>query len=170
MTFVKGKGYWLGKRRSQETKDKIRQSLKGKGSFYRHGMSKSDFYHVWEAAKRRCNNPHDPRYKDYGGRGIKCLWNKFEEFYSEMYPSYLIHFKVNGQSNTTLDRIDNSGNYCKENCKWSTRKEQQNNMRSNRKYSIAQICSELGIKRSTLVMRMVRGMSLGQAIKKSFQA
>lgn len=80
---------------------------------------------------RRCNNPKDKEYHNYGGRGIQCLWKKFEEFKNDMYDSYLKHLEKYGKENTTLDRINNDGNYCKENCRWATIKEQNRNKRTN---------------------------------------
>ena len=75
--------------------------------------------------KSRCNNPNNAKYHRYGGRGIKNLWNSFEEFKNDMYESYLEHRKNNSYS--SIDRIDNDGNYCKENCKWADYKEQSRN-------------------------------------------
>lgn len=91
-----------------------------------HGLLHSRFYGIFYHVVQRCNNPNNDRYHRYGGRGIKCLWNTFQEFYDDMYESYQEHFEEHS-GDTTIDRIDNDGNYCKENCRWLTNKEQQAN-------------------------------------------
>ena len=93
-----------------------------------HGFRHNSFYNRFITLKARCNNPKSPKWKDYGGRGIKCLWKSFEEFRDDMYQSYLEHIKKFGK-NTSIDRIDVNGNYCKENCRWATAKEQSLNVR-----------------------------------------
>ncbi len=85
------------------------------------------FYMTFHLLKQRCNNKKCPRYHRWGGRGIKCLWKSFSEFKSDMYESFLAHEAVHGGRNTSIDRIDNDGNYCKENCRWATAKEQMLN-------------------------------------------
>jgi len=87
-------------------------------------------YDAWRNIKRRCygNYENSKYYKNYGGRGIKVCdeWkNDFELF--------LKWAKSNGwKSGLTIDRIDVNGNYCAENCRWITQKEQLANRRTSR--------------------------------------
>ena len=97
-----------------------------------HGMRNTKFYRIWVNMKARCLNKNSKCYKDYGGRGITVCeeWLDFNNFKDDMYESYLKHVEEFGEKQTTLDRIDNNRNYCKENCKWSTCKEQIANRRT----------------------------------------
>jgi hypothetical protein len=75
---------------------------------------------------QRCTNPKARGYKDYGGRGIKVCarWKKFDNFLADM---------GRRPKGTSLDRFPNpNGNYEKRNCRWATRKQQQNNRRKSR--------------------------------------
>lgn len=113
----------------------------------------------------RCGNKNRPDYKFYGGRGIKCLWLKFEDFYNDMVDEYRIGLE--------LDRINNNGNYCKKNCRWTTRKVQLNNYSRNHllKYkgkskTIAEWSEFLGMRRGTLSCRINK---YGWSIKESIE-
>ena len=85
--------------------------------------------------KTRCFNKNRVGWKNYGGRGISICkeWLNFDNFKSDMYDSFLLHFKEHGAPDTTLDRIDVSKYYSKENCRWATKFEQSNNPNSRRK-------------------------------------
>jgi hypothetical protein len=91
-----------------------------------HGLSKSSEYRSWYAMKARCSNSNYKNYKYWGGRGIKVCdrwFNSFENFIQDMGKK---------PANTSLDRIDNNGNYEPNNCRWSTKTQQQNNRRNNK--------------------------------------
>jgi len=93
----------------------------------KHGMAKTRLYRAWTNMRNRCNWEKDREYQHYGGRGIKVCdeWqNSFEPFMEWA----LSH----GYNDTlTIDRINVDGNYEPDNCRWITRKEQNNNMTSN---------------------------------------
>lgn len=91
------------------------------------------FWTKYKGIKRRCLNLQRKDYKYYGGRGIKILWKSFDEFKIDMFNSYLKHVKKYGLNRgTSLERINNNGNYSKENCRWATMDEQCKNKRNNK--------------------------------------
>ncbi len=126
-----------------------------------HKLSDSLFYKIWRAIKNRCLREKDQAYKDYGGRGITVCkeWLSFENFRDDMYESYLNHAEEFGERNTSIDRINNNGHYCKENCKWATRLEQANNTRRNRYFEAISPDGEKYIARSQSLFAKEHGLT-----------
>lgn|SRR6185503_3088514 len=90
---------------------------------YVHGMVHKREYRIWSGIKKRCFNPKEPAYKNYGERGITMCdeWKKdFMAFYRDMGPC---------PDGFTIDRINNDGNYEPGNCRWTTRVIQNRNRR-----------------------------------------
>lgn len=94
-----------------------------------HWMTWTRIYRIYKNMGNRCNNKNYTDYKYRWWRWIKCFWNTFEQFIEDMYESYLEHCKQHWENNTSIDRINNDWNYCKENCRRSTRIQQANNKR-----------------------------------------
>lgn len=128
-------------------------------SKYCHRNYTHPVYNSWKGMRRRCNSPYATGYKNYGGRGI----NVCEEWDKD--PLAFIHWSLEHgwKPGLTLDRIDNNGNYCPENCRWISRAEQLLNRRNNRilklngkSQTMKEWADELGIRPQTLSNRVNR--------------
>lgn len=135
-------------------------------------VAKNRMARIYYSMRSRCNSPKHRAYKWYGARGIKCLWNSYYEFHEDMHSSYKKHKKKNGEKNTTLERVDNNGNYCKENCRWATWEEQANNKSDtvfiiirNKKMTIKEVSKKFNLKESTIKARKRAGYSDIEIVK-----
>lgn len=115
-----------------------------------HGKSHSRIHNEWQNMKKRCFDEQCKSYRDYGGRGITICAEWLGEHGAENFISWAC--KNGYEENLQIDRIDNNGNYCPENCRWATKKEQANNRRSNilityngKTQTLKQWCEELGL-------------------------
>lgn len=132
-----------------------------------HGHSKDPMYKLWINVKDRCNNPKNPYFHNYGGRGI-TLHPEWETSYM----AFLQGVGARPSPKHSLDRIDNNKPYQPGNVRWATRQEQANNQRKNvnlthagRTQTLAQWAEEIGLAPSTLHYRIfTTGMEVGQAL------
>lgn len=135
----------------------------------KHNGTHTRLYNIYKNMKARCQKTYAKHYEKYGGRGIKVCdeWNKSFNSFREWALN-------NGyQENLTIDRINNDGNYEPSNCRWVTRKEQSNNLRTNRilyydgEYkTMAEWCNILNLKPSFIRKRLDRtNNDLDKALK-----
>ena len=128
----------------------------------RHGYTThsgaSRLYHTWSGMIQRCTNKNDKYYYNYGGRGIKVCDDWKKDFVS--FKDWALE---NGYSEDLfIDRIDNDKGYFPDNCRWATRRQQQNNLRCNVKYQFADgriltnsdMCKILSVSKNTVDNRI----------------
>lgn len=89
-----------------------------------HHMSNTKTYSIWVQMIERCHNPKHKFFSYYGSRGIFVCSSWYEDF------SNFLKDMGESPKNLSLDRIDNNREYCKENCRWATKSEQQRNRRN----------------------------------------
>ena len=134
---------------------------------YQDNPKTKQLHNMWHNMLQRCNNPKNPGYKYWGGRGIKVCkrWHSFEQFLSDEYEPYDAHRQLVGSNrkNLTIDRINNDGNYELGNIRYISMKIQCKNRRptndrfitfNGKTMNISQWAKELNIKASTLYQRL----------------
>ena len=88
-----------------------------------HGLCRHPLMSIWRAMKERCYNPNCKDFKNYGGRGIKICDRWLESF------TNFLQDMGERPEGTSIDRINNDGNYEISNCRWASRLDQNNNRR-----------------------------------------
>lgn len=128
----------------------------------KHGGHGTRLYSVWKGMNNRCNNENTDYYKYYGGKGIKVCseWTDYAVFRDWAL--------ANGYTDDlTLDRIDVNGDYCPQNCRWLTTKEQSNNRSNNHRITykgmtktISQWADYFGLSYGAMSTRVYSGWSM----------
>lgn len=131
------------------------RSCKLAGGKTQHRMSRSPTHMSWSSMLSRCRDKNSP---GYGGRGITVdpRWYVFRNFLMDM---------GRRPAGTSIERKDVNGNYCKDNCRWATVKEQCNNKRNSRFLSlrgetktVTQWAEHVGLSPNALRERLKRGV------------
>ncbi len=122
-------------------------------------------FYTWRNIRRRCLNEHDPWFPSYGGRGIKICrrWQK-------SFRSFLIDMGRKPAPGYSIERKDNDGDYCPENCVWATGKQQQQNTRRNRliEFNGESLCVTEWARRFDLHPMVIKSrLELGWTIKEA---
>ena len=112
-------------------------------------------YKTWENMKQRCFNPNNPKFHNHGGRGITVC--------DEWVVDFLCFLKDVGEKPNpehSLDRIDNNGNYCKENIRWADKQTQA----LNRRFKDNGLCKYKGVYRLSMKGRKTLRKKFGAQI------
>ncbi len=133
------------------------------------GRDEPRLYNAWLNMRRRVNDATNKRYAFYGGKGVKVCDEWRNDFIA-----FREWAKANGYAdNLTIDRIDNDGDYCPENCRWVDSYVQQNNTSRNRfiyvrgeLMTMANAAKVLGLTYSTVQHRIERGQPIDEPPKR----
>ena len=139
------------------------------------GEKQERLYDVHRSMKRRCYEPSNNSYHNYGGRGIKVCDEWLGEHGYENFRKWAMEngYDPNAErQECTLDRIDNNGNYCPENCRWVNAKIQGNNRNDNHileyqgeRHTVVEWAEKMGMLPVTLYARIRRGWPIEKALK-----
>ena len=132
------------------------------------GYVKPVLYDVWTGMKDRCYNTRNRSYKVYGGKGIRVCEEWFEDF--QVFNDWAVASGY--ETGLSIDRIDNDGNYCPENCRWVTPIEQANNKSNSHKimyngetHTIAEWSRISGMNYDLIKSRIYRGWSADEVFE-----
>lgn len=132
----------------------------------KHGMTYSKEYVSWRSMIERTSNPNNNRYHKYGGVGIKVC-----ERWLESFQNFLDDLGTKPSPIHTVDRIENSKGYYKENCRWATPKEQSRNRSTTKmiKYKgeyipLIELSERLGLNPKLVRGRIYKGHTLEEAL------
>lgn len=140
----------------------------GRGNQRTHGQKRTRLYNIWSGMIRRCENPQEPAYPNYGGRGIRIC-----DGWRASFVAFRDWALANDYApNLTIDRRDNDKGYNPDNCRWATYAQQARNYRRNRPVEyqgrtvlVCDLAIESGLPQDILKNRIFRyGWPIEQAV------
>lgn len=133
-----------------------------------HDQSHTKLYYVWQGMKNRCENINHKSYADYGRRGIRVCdeWHSFDAFQQWAWS--------NGYGEgVEIDRINNDGDYCPENCRWVGRLDNARNKSNNKvilyngeKKTLSEWATHFGVNYKNLSRNLSKGYTLEEAVQR----
>ncbi len=135
----------------------LQERNRQRGIHKSHGMTNTKLYIIWQNMKRRCNDPNDIMFKNYGGRGIAVCNEWLSGF-----EAFLRWANDNGyKEGLSIERIDVNGDYSPDNCKWISKKQQYLNRTDSHRITafgktqtIKEWADESGLKYDTIERRI----------------
>ena len=133
-------------------------------------------YSIYNGIKKRCYSDSEPRYKDYGARGIEMCDEWLNS--SNGFDNFVEWSLANGYNDAlSIDRVDVNGNYCPANCRWISIQDQANNKRDTKwveykgeRVQLKKLCDKLGVTYDTVHNRIYNlKWSVEDAIEKPSQ-
>lgn len=138
--------------------------------FRKHGLYQTAEYRIFHLIIQRCYNKNNSSYVRYGRRGI-TVCDRWLEPDGQGFLNFLADMGPRPSPKHSIDRVDNDGNYCPDNCCWATQVEQARNKRNNHNITyngksqcIAAWADEVGIAANTILNRLRRGWSIEAAL------
>lgn len=133
-----------------------------------HNQSCTKLYNVWNGMIQRCTNTNHKSFPDYGGRGITVCeaWHSFDDFQKWAW-------EHGYGENVEIDRIDNDGSYCPENCRWIERIKNARNKSNNKiivykgeSKTLSEWAAYFGVNYKNLSRNLNKGYTLDEAIQR----
>lgn len=135
----------------------------------KHGYKGTITYHSWCSMKARCYNKNHDRYHMYGGKGIVVCDRWMDK--DNGFINFLTDMGERPSTEYSIERLDNSGNYEPENCKWATATEQTRNRKitikltyNGKTQTLMEWAQEVNIRYSTLRERYHYGWTAEQIL------
>ena len=132
----------------------------------KHGLHNHPLYWVWRQIKDRCQNPNNPNYASYGGRGITIC-----DRWAASFPDFLADVGERPQPGLSIDRIENDKGYEPDNIRWATQTEQARNSRQTRwvdwrgwRRRVPDLADEYGIPVKTVRDRLRAGWTIEEVL------
>lgn len=132
---------------------------------------RSPEYMVWGTMIQRCENARNRKYPLYGGRGIRVC-----DRWRRSFTAFIDDMGKRPSPNHQLDRIDNNGDYCPENCRWATCRQNLQNTRRNRMLThngetliLSEWSRRTGLAVDCISWRLRHGWSVAKALTKKSQ-